>query len=794
MTFPHESTGLWESLISSFEATNPSVHIEPVYQEVGIAWYKQADVAIGPAYAWWRDAAEQGGLLDLTSLIEADREFQPDDFYPGMLSLYRQDGHTWAIPYGVSHAVLVYAPSLFQEIGIPMPALDWTWADLWEAARRITASSSIERRRYSFLDQTTFQLLIPDWIAERSGGLYQEQNSEVVPVLNTPKVQQVVAECLGIAGGISALLEKPADMTPAEILDRVARGEVGMVLLPLGTVMRYRDRYPELALASLPPGEVAAQTALNGWSELLISAGTAHRQAAWQWVSFLSHQDLGPWRSGDLPARRSVVKLTHAWEHLPPPEAAVVQQNLKNQTQYIQHGEHRTVRSIYSALSEALANVRDGRLDVESALVSAQQKAVAEIRAGKVGKSVAESTPVSIPTPAVATKTSMEFQVNTATDLYQAEVAIFEKEHPQWHVRVSTLSIQEPKGCFAVILENNALTKASIQELLTDMDPLTEIRGLSHSDFWAQAIAATTWQGKLRAMPASIKPLVLFYNPTIFQEANLEPPTANWTVEDILEAAEKIESAGKGYFGYLPQAQEMRFLLEQQGILLFTDDRPPHPRFTHPDVIQALGRWQHLSNETVTFPLSYQDAVSLRRSGRIGMWFDVFNYWPADAGESRMLATPIQLRVGTTLPTQVSALGLTPDTIRPEFCWEWITFLVQRGVSPDDELPALQYLAEKRAAAPGTRQELYQAYREMLRRTESAPLHTNPLMDYAGWWFTAALQTDEDHDLATALQTAQDKAEAFLACLGPAGEDDLRRAADCARQVDPAHPLAQLHR
>ncbi len=793
MTFPMEPLGLWEELIATFEEANPAIHIEPYYQEIPADWPRQADVALGYGLVWYQDAVDQGWLLDLAPLIESDREFESDDFFPGVLELFQQGGHIWAIPVGEMFDVLVYSPDLFREVGAPLPNPGWTGADLFEAARRIADSSS-EKKRYSFLMQADVQRFGHDWIAEQSGGLYRGQSGSVVPDLDRPEVRQAVSDYLIASGRVTALLSGPRTVAVEEIVARMARGEVGMATMPLSTITDYLGRYPELAIAPLPPGDVAAQSAVLSCDELAISAGTAHPQAAWRWVHFLSRQNLGRHLPDGLPARRSMSEASGAWDQMSPEVKEVIWASLENQAGRPHLGLDHEVEVVYGALSKALAYIQEERIDIGAALANAQQEALADIQAWQERKASVTPTPFRVSAPLPSTGTTIEFQVTAYEQIYRTAAEAFENEHPGWHIRVSALGTTQPQGCLATTLNSDALTAVLTWDLLAELNPLTEAdRRFSPDEFWPQAMAAVTWQGRLYGLPGSVKPLVLYYNPAVFERAGLAPPTSDWTVDDVLAAAGQIDAARQGDFGYLPQVRDIPFLLEQQGVSLFSADYPPRPHFTDPQVVQALDRLRRLGGGQMGFPAPFSEINSLIHAGRIGMWFEVFNYWsinprPADTG-----VTAIQLRPGTTLPVQVEMFGLAAGSQQPQLCWEWINFLVQQGVCAPDGLPAL-----RRLAASGVPQlaadnaKLLAAYREALRRSEQEPIRDTALEAWATWWFLQAIQGGEAEDLAAALQRAQDKAQAFLICLGPTGGQDLAQIQRCAQQADPEHPLAQL--
>ena len=806
MTPPVNSLRFWQELVASFEEANPTIHVELLYQQIPDDWPEQADIILGSIFLW-QELVDQGRLLDLQPLLENDALFAAADFYPGMLALYQRGQGLRGIPLGASVSVLVYNKDLFESAGIPLPTPDWTWADVWEAAGRLKSATARQEqyRNYSGLPETSQAAL--EWLAERSGGVYRFEGGKVMPTLDNPSMRQALANYLAFGDSIVFLAgEPPPVQTPEEILARIANGEIGLTMMSLGALEKRIARYPQLAIAPLPPGDLAAQHAIDPWFGLFISAGTAYPQAAWRWLRFVSQQNLGVSQWGILAARQSVAHIDKTWPQMPPDAEQVLYASLKNQADHLRSDP--VIDAAYEALSEALASVQIGGVDVGTALAKAQQQVMAESQARQKQQELAKPTPFHVKPPPIQGEISVQFQVMTSEQLYRTVSEEFEQEHPGWHVQVISQGPDSSGGCVAGYVDGSSLTAAFTQAWLAEITPLFQVDPrLSEEDFFPQAITATTWQGKLYAMPASIKPLVLSYNPDIFQELRLEAPGATlrqalrqaqegpqgklWTVEDILQAAEKIDLADQGYFGYLPQPQEVPFLLEQQGIPLFTNDRPPRPRFVEPDVLQAVTRLRRLGTDQGSAPTP-ADADLLRRSGRVAMWFNLFGSRPGEEQIAGVDVTPIRLQPGTALPVQLGVLGLVKDAKQPQACWEWINFLVQQGVRPDDELPALRRLAESEATRAGPDQGLYQAYLEALRRAETAPAHSPIVADWAGWWFTEALRADGNNDLATVLQPAQDKAEAFVACLGPAGDQDLEQAQSCARQADPEHPLAHL--
>lgn len=84
-------------------------------------------------------------LLDLTDYINGDNPTDMSVYYPGIVSLYtRSDGKIYAIPKDHDTIALLYNKAIFDQYGVDYPTADWTWEDMYEAAKKITEGSKGE--------------------------------------------------------------------------------------------------------------------------------------------------------------------------------------------------------------------------------------------------------------------------------------------------------------------------------------------------------------------------------------------------------------------------------------------------------------------------------------------------------------------------------------------------------------------------------------------------------------------------------------------------------------------------
>ena len=86
---------------------------------------------------------ENDVLLKLNDYIDADDTVDMSKFYEGVRDLYtRDDGNVYALPKDHDTIALLYNKAIFDQYGVDYPTADWTWEDMYEAAKAITEGSN----------------------------------------------------------------------------------------------------------------------------------------------------------------------------------------------------------------------------------------------------------------------------------------------------------------------------------------------------------------------------------------------------------------------------------------------------------------------------------------------------------------------------------------------------------------------------------------------------------------------------------------------------------------------------
>lgn len=77
-----------------------------------------------------------GAVEDLSGRIEKD--LNKDDYSEALFGAKDPNGKVWGVPHGLNALGLFYNKDLFDKAGIEYPTEDWTYEDMFDAARKLT--------------------------------------------------------------------------------------------------------------------------------------------------------------------------------------------------------------------------------------------------------------------------------------------------------------------------------------------------------------------------------------------------------------------------------------------------------------------------------------------------------------------------------------------------------------------------------------------------------------------------------------------------------------------------------
>ncbi|MFQ5813810.1 MAG: extracellular solute-binding protein [Anaerolineae bacterium] len=793
----HSDLSVYQAAAEAFHQSNPSIDVRiiPLDEIISFPLEDAADT-LGPvrqiasradAFLWSTDAVEGGpdGLvLDLAPFMEADGEPTEADFLPGLLAHFQWQGGTWGLPAGVDPLFILYDPAAFDATGLEHPSPGWTWDDLFDAAKQLTQREGGRVVRYGFAD---FGLESVGSAIEAQGGrLVDDSAGPPVPTLDDPRTVAAVQWYADLALADEVMLN-PVERGLADAFTLVQGGEVAMnVLLARMWVSGARQEEGALGLAPLPD---RSPVGLQGY---FISAGTAHPEAVWRWLRFLSREVAAP---DCLPARQNLISASDY--------AAVVGEEALEVFRYAAEHALPPVRpvTVERLLRQAIEQVFENR-EVEDALAEAQEQALAS-PAPRVAEPVAVPSPVP-PEATVETITFVTFHRQEYVPLAEAfhevhpDIKVIVREavdfdyHGMWPAEMLKASDAD---CFwstwsATVPE---LRQVALNlQLFADADPTLPL-----DDYLPRALEWVRHGGNLWGLPAGVNVEVLWYNRTLFDEAGLPYPENDWSWDDVFLIARRLAGRDKGgqYYGFIiwSDARIIHLFEAIGGPLVDESPAPPTFRFDTPKAVAATQQLRSLvQDEVIPIPEQSKEypgrnLYTLIWANRVGMWaegakgFQSLDFHPA----------PLPRPSRCQRFRASSAYYIAADTPHAEACWEWLRFLSER-IPDTSTLPPRHSLLTSDAFSEQVGEDAQAVYLEALecedwirfRGLESLPPYAEGAL-YT--WLRQALGEIlwQGADAQAALSQAQQKAEAYLDCLRQRPDSEGWETADaCLQEVN----------
>ncbi len=224
---------------------------------------------------------------------------------------------------------------------------------------------------------------------------------------------------------------------------------------------------------------------------------------------------------------------------------------------------------------------------------------------------------------------------------------------------------------------------------------LAEITGADTSALNETALNAFNVNGKQYGLPESFSNVVLIYNKDLFDKANVEYPTADWTQDDLQKAAEAIRALGDDIFGIWQPItyNEIFKVVAQYGGSLLNEDKTEFT-INSPENIKAVQTLVDRVIDSNVQPNTTQQGGmgdwDMFMSGKLGMiptgiWaFQTFT-------ENCDFAWDIAVEPGSTQKAThffSNCVVMNPETKNPEAVAAWLSWLTGSTESADIRLAA----------------------------------------------------------------------------------------------------------
>ncbi len=276
-----------EATIAAFEQSHPGIHVK--YQTASwdayftklqtmVASHKAPD-AFELNYENFVTYASRGALADLDPLIAADKSFDPAIYNQRALDIFKEKGKQYGLVESFSNVVLFYNKDLFDAAGVAYPEPSWTWTDELAAAEKLTDPAKGVWGDYAPIQFWEFYKTI----AQNGGSILSPDKKTVT--IDSP---QNVETLTWMIDKVNKYHVSPseAQMGGQKSEDLFMAGKLAMVRTGIWLLGSFQEAPFNWDIA-LEPGKT--QKAHHFFANAAaISANSAHKQAAYEWIKFLT--------------------------------------------------------------------------------------------------------------------------------------------------------------------------------------------------------------------------------------------------------------------------------------------------------------------------------------------------------------------------------------------------------------------------------------------------------------------------------------------------------------------------
>jgi multiple sugar transport system substrate-binding protein len=232
-------------------------------------------------------------------------------------------------------------------------------------------------------------------------------------------------------------------------------------------------------------------------------------------------------------------------------------------------------------------------------------------------------------------------------------IKVFEADHPG--IKVKTLVepyptyFQKSEEWLASdsppdVLFFDYIPNYAANGVLENLDPYIKRDSYDLSDFYPALLKMFNYNGSVYGLPRDNDTKVIYYNKTLFDLAGVPYPSANWTWEDLRQAALKLtkrdgDKVTQYGFAYEPDTWWRLWVWQNGGEVYDDDFAPTKTLLDSPQAIEAVQWLADLTNvDKVTPPYDVQRTSlgigELFQQGRLAMAFGNHALLPGFAATS----------------------------------------------------------------------------------------------------------------------------------------------------------------
>lgn len=249
---------------------------------------------------------EAGQMTDVTARAKALPYF--GKLSKAHLRLAAKDGKQYAVPFSAESSFLLYNKGLFRQAGLDPEKPPRTWAEIEEAAKRITAlGNGVKGFYFSGACGGCNVFTFAPYIFASGGTVLSPDGKKAT--LDTPEVRKALAfyRRMWEAGAMpsGAKTDNGASFISAFFTNKI--GMVGSGAFSIGLL---KKEHPEIDFGvTFLPGEKGGWSSFAGGDSIGIPAGSRHVEEAWEFIAWCLSEEVqvGQFaRNNSIPVREDL--------------------------------------------------------------------------------------------------------------------------------------------------------------------------------------------------------------------------------------------------------------------------------------------------------------------------------------------------------------------------------------------------------------------------------------------------------------------------------------------------------
>jgi multiple sugar transport system substrate-binding protein len=280
----------FEEIVSKYQAAHPDVKIE-IQHAPWSGYFTRLDAQLaagaGPDVFFITNVpsyASRGALAPLDDLIKQS-SFPLDQYVPSSLLTHSFEGKLYSIPRDSAPSALYYNSDAFDAAGVAYPNADWKWADLRDAAIKLTTTDGGRITRYGLALESNDWAT---WVQQNGGKVFDDPLKPTTFLLAEP----AAVEAIQYIGDLINKDKVTPNFLEAEQAGGTAQlfssGQAAMVITNPSRLGTFADVPFKWAVANLPGGPTGIHSNRTGGAGFAINANSKNPEDAWAFLQYLA--------------------------------------------------------------------------------------------------------------------------------------------------------------------------------------------------------------------------------------------------------------------------------------------------------------------------------------------------------------------------------------------------------------------------------------------------------------------------------------------------------------------------